>query len=196
MCTLCDVTVDKDTTPRPARSNGLPPFKAIAAIDEGRGLGMKGDLPWHLPEDLKHFARTTTATREAGRQNAVIMGRLTCETIPAKYWPLKDRRNAVITRNPEWSIEGADVFADLPGALRSLASQVETLYVVGGGQIYRLAVEQDACEELILTRIHKRYECDAFFPEYKDNYELYEKLGEGAHDGVPYSFERWRRKGL
>lgn len=174
--------------------SSLPAFKAIAAIDEGRGLGMRGDLPWHLPEDLKHFARSTTDTQSEGAQNAVIMGRLTCETIPAKYWPLKGRRNAVITRNREWSIDGAEVFEDLPSALLGLAPKVETLFVVGGGQIYKMAVQLEACEELILTRIHKRYECDAFFPEYEDAFELYEKLGEGEHDGVSYTFERWRRK--
>jgi dihydrofolate reductase len=194
--TLSAVTIDKNTAPQGDTQNRLPAFKAIAAIDEGRGLGIAGDLPWHLPEDLKHFARTTTKTENEGAQNAVIMGRLTCETIPGKYWPLKNRRNAVITRNREWSIEGADVFADLPSALLGLTPDVETLYVVGGGQIYSLAIALEACEELILTRIHKRYACDAFFPEYENNYDLYEKLGDGEHDGVAYTFESWRRKGL
>lgn len=189
------MTADKNTKAPSPGPSGLPACIAVAAIDEGRGLGIQGDLPWHLPEDLKHFARTTTKTKEDGATNAVIMGRLTCETIPKKYWPLKGRRNAVITRNRDWSIEGADVFADLPSALVGLAPKVETLYVVGGGQIYTLALEFEACEELILTRIHKRYDCDAFFPEYEESFALYEELGVGEHDGVAYTFERWRRKG-
>ena len=190
--TLWRVTTDTRATPSP--HGPLPKFKSIAAIDLGRGLGRNGDLPWHIPADLKHFARVTTETRTAGAQNAVIMGRLTAETIPAKYWPLKRRRNAVITRNPNWTIEGADVFTSLGDALAGLANDVETLYVVGGGQIYALAVEMAECEELILTRIHKHYECDAFFPEYEKHYELAEELGAGEHDGIAYTFERWQRK--
>ena len=171
----------------------LPTFKAIAAICESGGLGMGGDLPWHLPPDLKHFARTTTATRDAAKQNAVIMGRLTCETIPEKYWPLSGRRNAVITRSPDWKISGADIFADLPSALLGLQSEVETLYVVGGGQIYTLALEQEACEELILTRIHARFECDAFFPQFESRYHLHDTLGGGEYDGLSYTIESWIR---
>lgn len=171
----------------------LPKFKAIAAIDSNRGLGIKGDLPWHLPEDLKHFARTTKETRDPDKQNAVIMGRVTCETIPEKYWPLSGRKNAVITRNPEWRMEGADVFTDLESSLLALEDKVETLYVVGGGQIYSLAIELPACQELILTRIHKDFECDAFFPSFEDRYHLDEELATGSHDGLDYVMERWTR---
>ncbi len=174
--------------------SNLPAFSAIAAIDEGRGLGFGGDLPWHIPADLAHFARTTTSTRNDGAENAVIMGRLTCESIPEKFWPLKGRRNAVITRNREWSKAPADVFADLPSALLGLADETETLYVVGGGQIYSLAVELEACRELILTRIHKTFTCDAFFPEYETRYECSEQIGGGEHKGLRYSIERWSRK--
>lgn len=182
------------TTRNAQSSTPLPRFKAIAAIDEGRGLGKDGALPWHIPADLKHFARTTTETQNPSQKNAVIMGRLTAETIPEKYWPLKDRRNAVITRNSDWRKQGADVFPDLPSALRSLADDTESLYVVGGGQIYELALEMEECEELILTRIHERYDCDAFFPEFDDRYELAETLGEGEHGGIAYTFESWRRR--
>jgi len=175
--------------------SNLPPFKVIAAIEEGRGLGLRGDLPWHLPADLKHFADTTTTTQDSSKQNAVIMGRLTCETIPEKYWPLRGRRNAVITRNTSWSKEGADVYPDLPSALRGLAGEVETLFVVGGGQIYTMALQRPECEELILTRIDASYECDAFFPEFTDGYHLNSTLGGGERDGVAYRFERWYRTG-
>lgn len=171
----------------------IPNFRAIAAIDSKRGLGIRGDLPWHIPADLKHFARTTIETRDSGKQNAVIMGRVTCESIPEKYWPLSGRHNAVITRNPEWRIEGADVFGDLESALGTLEDQVETLYVVGGGQIYSLAIELPACQELILTRINKDFECDAFFPSYEDRYHLEEELATGSHDGLDYVIERWTR---
>ncbi len=171
----------------------IAPFYMVAALDEARGLGLRGDLPWHLPEDLKHFARTTKTTRDASLQNAVIMGRVTCETIPKKYWPLSGRRNAVVTRNPDWKIDGADVFTDLEKAVAALQDQVETVYVVGGGQIYSLAIELASCHELILTRILKTFECDAFFPAYEDRFHMVEQLGKGCQDGLEYIFERWVR---
>lgn len=171
----------------------LPRFTAIAAIDESRGLGLKGDLPWHLPVDLKHFARTTKTTQDPDKQNAVIMGRVTCETIPAKYWPLSGRHNAVITRDKDWRIDGADVYSGLEAALRDLAPQVETLYVVGGGQIYTIAIALDACAELILTRIHRDFSCDAFFPPYRDSFTMQEQLDSGSHEGLEYVIERWTR---
>lgn len=168
-------------------------FSAVAAVDAERGLGRKGDLPWHLPEDLKHFARTTKTTKDPEKQNAVIMGRVTCETIPAKYWPLSGRKNAVVTRNPEWKIADAEVFHDLETAITTLQDQVETVYIVGGGQIYSLAIEMEACHELILTRVLKGYDCDAFFPAYEDRFHLAEELGRGEANGVEYIFERWIR---
>ncbi len=171
----------------------IPAFAMVAAIDEARGLGFEGDLPWHIPADLKHFARTTTETRTEDAMNAVIMGRLTCESIPEKFWPLKGRANAVITRNPSWSKEQASVFADLPSALRGMRDHCERLFVVGGGQIYSLAIELAACEELILTRIRKRFRCDAFFPEYEHAFSCAEVLSEGEHKGLAYSIERWTR---
>ncbi len=166
---------------------------AVAAHDAALGLGHQGDLPWHLSEDLKHFARTTKKTSDPAKQNAVIMGRITCETIPAKYWPLPGRRNAVVTRNPEWRIEGADVFTDLMSAIETLTDQVETIYIVGGGQIYTLALDLELCDELILTRIQKKYECDAFFPAYDSRFHMAEELGRGSDGGVDYVFERWIR---
>lgn len=171
----------------------LPSFSAIAAIDESRGLGIKGDLPWHLPGDLKHFATTTTKTLDPEKQNAVIMGRVTCETIPDKYWPLPRRRNVVITRNPSFSIRGSEVFTDLKSAMLAVHDEVETIYVVGGGQIYSLAIELDACKELILTRIHRDFGCDAFFPAYEDRFSLVEEIGKGEHEGLSYVIERWQR---
>ncbi len=171
----------------------LPRFIAVAAIDESRGLGIKGDLPWHLPGDLKHFAKTTTQTTDPTQKNAVIMGRVTCETIPEKYWPLPGRHNVVITRNRDFAIDGADVFTDLPSALLDVRDKVETIYLVGGGQIYSLGIELDACEELILTRIHRDFGCDAFFPQYQDRFSLAEELGQGEHKGLRYVIERWQR---
>lgn len=171
----------------------IRPFKVIAAIDEGLGIGLKRYLPWLFPQDIKHFASTTTTTVDPCEKNAVIMGRATYETLPRCFLPLPGRHNAVITRNPDWDTKGADIFADLKSAIIGVQDTVETVYVIGGGQIYNLALSMEACEELILTRIHKSYDCDTFFPGFEDRYQLAEVLGKGSHVGVEYEFERWRR---
>lgn len=165
-------------------------FKAIAAIDSERGLGKDGDLPWHLPGDLKHFATTTKSTRDPQRQNAVIMGRITCQSIPEKYWPLAGRINIVITRDASFTREGAIVCSDLESALAA-ASEAESIFVVGGGQIYGLAIEHPGCEELILTRIAHSYGCDAFFPAFEERFALANEIGRGEHEATRYTIESW-----
>ncbi len=171
----------------------IPSCIAIAAMDRARGLGVKGDLPWHLPGDLKHFAQTTKTTRDPNLQNAVVMGRVTYETIPGKYWPLSGRRNVVLSRDPECRIPDAEVYTSLEDAIERVADAVETVFIVGGGQIYSLALALPSCSELILTLIDADFSCDAFFPAYQSDFHRSEQIGEGQHDGLSYVIERWKR---
>lgn len=174
--------------------NSLPRCIAVAALDADGGLGLRGDLPWHLPADLKHFAKTTRETRESSKQNAVIMGRVTCESIPERYWPLPGRRNIVISRNREFAIEGAEVFSNLATALVAVAPAVESLFIVGGGQMYSEAIKIEACDELILTQIERSFGCDTFFPTYREAFERSDVLASGDHEGLRYTIERWIRR--
>src|SRR3954453_14410283 len=79
----------------------LPRITFIVAIDRKRGIGIRNQLPWHLPEDLAHFKRTTTG-------HPIIMGRKTFESIGR---PLPNRRNIVVTRNPDWQAAGVETAA-------------------------------------------------------------------------------------
>ena len=79
-------------------------ISAIAAVADNGTIGRDSDLPWNLPDDMKYFQRTT-------RGHHVITGRKNYETIPAKYRPLKDRVNIVVTRNPDYQAPGAVVVA-------------------------------------------------------------------------------------
>lgn len=167
---------------------------AVAALDADGGLGLRGDLPWHLPADLKHFAKTTRETSDPSKQNAVVMGRVTYESIPERYWPLPGRRNIVISRKAELAIEGAEVFSDLATALVEVAHSVESVFVVGGGQIYSEAIKIAVCDELILTQIERSFGCDTFFPAYRDDFECNEVLANGDHEGLRYTIERWIRR--
>jgi len=104
---------------------------AIAAVADNGTIGHDGDLPWHLPDDMKYFMRTT-------RGHYVITGRKNYESIPEKYRPLKDRVNIVVTRNTEHAAPGAVVLGSLEDALDRARQGGETeVFIIGGGQIYR-----------------------------------------------------------
>lgn len=123
----------------------------VVATDSRRGIGINNKLPWHLPEDLAFFKRTTSG-------HPIIMGRKTFESIGR---PLPKRRNIVVTRNPGWQHEGAETASSLPSAV-ALAGEGEA-FIIGGAQIYAEALP--LTQRLIVTEIDKAFDCDAFFPQ-------------------------------
>ncbi len=122
----------------------------IVATERHNGIGINNALPWRLPEDLAFFKRTTTG-------HPILMGRKTFESIGR---PLPNRRNIVITRNPDWQHEGVDTAGSLQQAA-DLAGDGE-VFVIGGAQIYADALSLAA--RLIVTEIDADFACDAFFP--------------------------------
>ena len=137
-------------------------FACVVAMDAARGIGRHGDLPWPpLKGDLQHFARLTT-TAAPGHMNAVIMGRKTWASLPAKYQPLPRRHNIVISRQPQALPAGAVAASSLPDALAKAAAlaMCDQIFVVGGGQIYAEAVTHPRCSYIYLTEIDATYDCD------------------------------------
>lgn len=137
------------------------PIIIIAAIHEDRGIGYQGKLMHNIPADMKHFRDTTMG-------HTVIMGRKNWETIPEKYRPLPGRQNIVITRDTDYQAPGATVVHSLEDAFT--ASDRDTIYVIGGGQIYSLALPYAGI--LDLTLIHGNQRADAFFPEYDSQFQI------------------------
>lgn len=130
----------------------------MAAMAENRTVGINNALPWHLPEDLKYFKRTTSG-------KAIIMGRKTYESIGR---PLPNRTNIVISRNPEFQAEGIRVVPTLEEAIELAESVneingVDEVMVIGGAAIYELALPK--ADRLYLTHVHADVHGDAFFPE-------------------------------
>lgn len=123
----------------------------IVATDRKNGIGINNALPWRLPEDLAFFKRTTTG-------HTIIMGRKTFDSIGR---PLPNRRNIVITRNPQWQHEGVEAVSSLQAAA-ALVGEGEA-FVIGGAQIYGEALP--LASRLIVTEIDAEFACDAFFPE-------------------------------
>jgi len=175
----------------------MTPFDIVVAADEGNGIGKDGEIQWRLPGDLRFLKRKTTEVREAGKRNAVIMGRKTWETIPAKWQPLPKRLNVVVTRRPDYDApEGVIVAHSLPQAVEAAGAMndVESVFVLGGGEIYRLAVEMEALRHVYLTRVEGTFPADARFPALDDGFELVEESERHEENGVGYRFQVWRRR--
>jgi len=130
-----------------------PRVYLVAAMAANRVIGAAGKLPWHLPEDLKHFKSLTYG-------HPVIMGRRTWESLGK---PLRGRENIVVTRTPNYAAPGARIAHSLEAAL-ALCTAARTAFVIGGGELYAAALPR--AEGLFLTEIQRDYEGDTRFPEY------------------------------
>lgn len=128
-----------------------PRITLVVAAAEGGVIGLNGALPWHIPEDLKHFRRLTTG-------KPILMGRKTFESIGK---PLPNRRNIVLTRNSKWKAEGAETVSSLDEAL-GLLSPSDELMVIGGEQIYRIALPH--ADRIELTEVKQPFDGDTYFP--------------------------------
>jgi len=144
----------------------MRPFSIIVAFDSQYGIGKNGGLAWKLPADLKHFKEITTAVTNPSKQNAVIMGRKTWESIPAKFRPLPGRLNVVLSKKTILGLPREVVCAsDFETALKQLVvPEIENVFVIGGAQIYAIAIDHPLCQKLYVTHVQGKYGCDAFFP--------------------------------
>jgi dihydrofolate reductase len=151
-----------------------PVLKAIVAMADKRVIGANGTLPWHLPEDLKFFKKTTLG-------GVLVMGRKTYDSIGR---PLPGRETVVVSRSTRM-IPGVRV---VDGIDAVLALQTDkTVWVVGGAEIYRQLLPY--CSELFVTRVPLQAEGDTFFPVFEDCFERVEVLAQMS----THSIERYRR---
>ncbi|OFZ52902.1 MAG: hypothetical protein A2428_05085 [Bdellovibrionales bacterium RIFOXYC1_FULL_54_43] len=152
----------------------------IAAVAKNQVIGKEGTLPWHLPDDLKRFKRITMG-------HPIIMGRKTFESLGRA---LPGRLNIIISRTPEFHApEGTVVARSLDEALKA-AADAEEVFVIGGAQIYDLALSR--ADRLYLTMIDQEIAGDAFFPEWSFS-EFREIFREEHTHPVPYTFLIYQR---
>jgi len=119
-----------------------------------RVIGRDGRLPWHLPEDLRFFRRTTTG-------HPIVMGRKTFESIGK---PLPRRQNIILTRNPSWKLPGAIVIHH-PADLRKIELLDPRVYLIGGAQVYELFLP--LVDELLVSWVYQPHPGDTWFPEFE-----------------------------
>lgn len=139
------------TNPRDTGRPGRPRLNLIVAWSHGRVIGRAGRLPWHLPEDLRHFKRITLGY-------PIVMGRRTWESIGR---PLPGRRSIVVSRNPHWQAAGAEHAADLAQAV-AMCEGAPEVFVIGGARLFAEALPQ--AQRLFLTEIDADFEGDTRFP--------------------------------
>jgi len=130
------------------------PLHMIYARARNGVIGKQGQLPWHLPEDLAHFKRTTLG-------QPVVMGRVTWESLPVKFRPLPGRSNVVVSRQPSFCAPGAQVVASLDDAM-ALFPPTEVIWLIGGAQLYAQGLAK--ASRIIVTEIDADYEGDAYAP--------------------------------
>jgi dihydrofolate reductase len=159
-----------------------PTLSLIAVVARHGAIGKNNALLCHLPEDLKHFKRTTLVC-------PVIMGRKTWESLGR---PLPGRRNIVITRNADWHAAGAERANSLAAAL-ALVRDEPKAFVIGGAQIYALALPM--ADELVLTEIDADFDADTFFPPW-DRAAFVETASEShlSAQGLPFRFVTYQRR--
>ncbi len=158
----------------------------IVAMSSNRVIGRDGDLPWHLPADLRHFKKTTMG-------HHLIIGRATWDEVGK---PLPGRTMVVVTRNRDFSADGVLIAHSVEEAL-ALARDDDEPFIGGGAEIYRQALAVDLVDRLYITRVHAHVEGDTFFPPVDlDQWLLADRVDHSADEKNehPYTFERYDRR--
>jgi dihydrofolate reductase len=151
-------------------------IKIIVAMDPNQLIGKNNQLPWNIKEDLAHFKETTTG-------HAVIMGRKTFESIGK---PLPNRKNYILTRDPKFKLDNKEVtiISDIKQIVEQYKNSDQTLFVIGGEQIYELFLEYT--DELVVSHVLNFYYGDTYFPEFLDKFESYQIIPNKGFNVVLY----------
>ncbi len=146
-------------------------------------IGKDNALPWHLPEDMAHFKRTTLG-------HPVIMGRKTWDSLPPKFRPLPGRLNIVVTRDAQWQADGATRALSLDEAA-SLCPEGSDAWVIGGAQIYAAALPLAHTAQV--TEIAQDFEGDAYAPVFGADWTETARETHLAANGLPFAFVTMER---
>ncbi|WP_313299923.1 dihydrofolate reductase [Diaphorobacter sp.] len=148
-------------------------------------IGKGGVMPWHLPEDLAHF-------KELTQGRPVVMGRKTWDSLPERFRPLPDRLNIVVTRQEVWQDEGAKPATSLEDALNIAGQSADTVWVMGGAQIYAQALP--LARRVEVTEIHRDFEGDVFAPALGPEWKETARTDHVGANGIPFSFVTYKRQ--
>lgn len=157
-------------------------MNVIVAVDENWAIGKDGDQLVYLKEDLKRFRTLTSG-------HTVILGRKTLATFPGGR-PLKNRRNLILSRNPQFQAEGAEVFS----SVEELVKQADKdAFVIGGASVYEQLLPY--CDTAYITKIHAAFPADTYFPnlDRSDQWQVAEESESLEQDGLSYHYVTYSR---
>lgn len=157
-------------------------MNVIVAVDENWAIGKDGDQLIYLKEDLKRFRTLTSG-------HTVILGRKTLATFPGGR-PLKNRRNLILSRNPQFQAEGAEVFS----AVEELVQQADQdAFVIGGASVYEQLLPY--CDTAYITKIHASFPADTYFPnlDQSEEWKVTEERESLEQDGISYHYVTYSR---
>ncbi|KAL9985504.1 hypothetical protein ACROYT_G007918 [Oculina patagonica] len=178
-------------------------FACVVAVANEGGIGKNNNLPWRLHGDMKFFSHLTSDVSTEGKQNAVIMGRKTWESIPEKYRPLPHRLNIVLSKSMSAVPEGVHLCSSLQAAFDMLSAApytdtVESIFVIGGAGVYREALKHPGAHRLYVTRVFKDFDCDVHFPDFDKT--VFKKISDPKvpgekqeENGIEYEFQVYQR---
>lgn len=132
-----------------------PAIGLIWAEAAGGVIGRAGGMPWHVPEDLAHFKAVTLGA-------PVVMGRKTWDSLSPRFRPLPGRRNIVVTRQRDWTADGAEVASSVDAALALASGASERVWVIGGAQLYAETIAR--ADRLEITELDLVVDGDTFAP--------------------------------
>ncbi len=157
-------------------------MKLIAAVDQNWAIGKDGDQLCYIPADLKRFQALTTG-------HTVILGRKTLATFPGGR-PLKNRRNLILSRDPDFAPEGAEVFRDVDSLLAAAPADA---FVIGGESVYRALLPW--CDTACLTRLHHTWPADVWFPNLEADpcWQVVQEEAPMEHEGLWFHYVTYGR---
>lgn len=195
-------------------------FSIVVATDLNLGIGKDNTLPWRIKKDMNYFKDLTIEKNpeeikkkyeiwdgenyipaifnQNSIGNAVIMGRKTWDSIPLKFRPLDKRRNRIVSGTMEEpnKSETFDIFRDFNSSIieTEAAAYITNIYVIGGTEIYRQAIEHPQCSRIYQTVIYKEFDCDTFFPDPRVNFQEIASSTRYEENGLEFQFKILGRK--
>jgi len=174
---------DRSGNGRPSVGRSATRIFLVAAVAKNGVIGARGKMPWHLPEDLKHFKQLTLG-------HPVIMGRRTWESLGK---PLPGRENIVVSRKAGFEAPGASVATTVEAAV-ALCTGEPVAFVIGGAEIYAAAMP--LADGIVLTEIQRDYEGDTNFPGWdRKAWRVAQREAHTSSTGVRFDFVRYERAG-
>ncbi|XP_016320940.1 dihydrofolate reductase-like [Sinocyclocheilus anshuiensis] len=182
------------------------PIRLIAAACSDMGIGKNGQLPWSLPKEFQFFMDTITAVSAPGKKNLVVWGRICWFSCSETVFPLANCINLVLSRKLIAVPPRAHCLCKDFGSVIHLASEpplchiVETIWVLGGPEVYKESLEHPWCDLIYLTDIMADFDCDVFFPKFDRNVFRKQKGFPGVPDeiheenGIKFQFQVFKKE--